>query len=339
MSERKVLNKYYPPEFDPTRIPKSKRKGGGQWKVSPCPPCCGEESDGVPLQIHNMLPFTVRCAKCGNFMFEGTKFNTPMERAGDYLGVAIYRFYYRCPECSSEFTLVTDPENETYAVEQGATKPYSFAGQGSRELREAATAGVAALAQEDSRRRGEPGAPVSVASDAAGMDHGALESLESRAEATRRQLQAEEAIEALLDRQRHTASLTTEQVMAALHSMDNGRSDTTDEGALDASVAAEVDAEVDAVFEPAPGDIGSADIVEAPSRPAHAGLADSAHAANSLTTGLLSGLRRVKRLREEEGGGALAEEVGPPQAKRAQASDLLGDYGSSSDDDDSDGPQ
>merc|ERR1712007_265682 len=38
----------------------------------------------------------------------------------DYLGICIYRFYFRCPQCSSEITFKTDPRNSDYSVEHGA---------------------------------------------------------------------------------------------------------------------------------------------------------------------------------------------------------------------------
>ncbi len=50
MSERKVQNKYFPPEYDYRRTPKAKRKSGPeQWKVSPVlVPLLLEPSSGLP---------------------------------------------------------------------------------------------------------------------------------------------------------------------------------------------------------------------------------------------------------------------------------------------------
>ncbi|KAJ4850125.1 hypothetical protein Tsubulata_000596, partial [Turnera subulata] len=39
-----------------------------------------------------------------------------------YLGVHILRFYSRCPNCSAEFVIKTDPKNCDYVVESGATR-------------------------------------------------------------------------------------------------------------------------------------------------------------------------------------------------------------------------
>lgn len=94
MGERKVLNKYFPPDFDPTQLPKRKRPKTNDMKV------------------RMMLPMSVRCKTCGTFMYKGTKFNTRKEDVlGEtYLGIQIYRFYYRCTCCAAEFTMKTDPQ-------------------------------------------------------------------------------------------------------------------------------------------------------------------------------------------------------------------------------------
>jgi len=78
MSERKVLNKYYPPDFDPSKLPRLRRPKNFNYKV------------------RLMAPFSMRCNTCGEWIYKGTKFNATKEDAqGEkYLGIQIYRLFH-----------------------------------------------------------------------------------------------------------------------------------------------------------------------------------------------------------------------------------------------------
>jgi hypothetical protein len=118
MSERKVINKYIPADFDPDRIPQ--RAGGLSLKA------LGITSKKPGKTVRVMLPFSMRCSTCLDYIYKGKKFNARKETCKEkYLDrVEIYRFYIKCPSCYSEITYKTDPANADYSAEHGCTRNY-----------------------------------------------------------------------------------------------------------------------------------------------------------------------------------------------------------------------
>lgn len=108
MGERKVVNKYYPPDFDPLKLKKPKMPPDKQVKT------------------RMMLPFTCKCSVCGTYLHIGTKFNMRKETVTDetYLGIEIIRFFFKCTRCTTEITMKTDPKNHDYTCESNASRQY-----------------------------------------------------------------------------------------------------------------------------------------------------------------------------------------------------------------------
>lgn len=68
---------------------------------------------------------SIQCANCREFIYKGKKFNARKEWSGrDYLGIKIWRFFFKCPMCSVEITFLTDPKNSNYEVERNAIRNY-----------------------------------------------------------------------------------------------------------------------------------------------------------------------------------------------------------------------
>lgn len=110
MSERKVLSKYYPPDFDPSKITRTK----------------GPKVVGPKVQtVRLMAPFGMKCTTCGEYIYKGRKFNARKETTDEkYLNIPIYRFYIRCTRCSAEITFKTDPASMDYTCERGAKRNF-----------------------------------------------------------------------------------------------------------------------------------------------------------------------------------------------------------------------
>jgi hypothetical protein len=108
MGERKVLNHYVSPDFDPSLVPRTRK------------------DKGKPIEVRTMIPFSMRCNTCSEYMYLGKKFNCKMEVLQDeqYLGIRLRRFYIRCTSCSAEITYKTDPKNSGYELESGASRNF-----------------------------------------------------------------------------------------------------------------------------------------------------------------------------------------------------------------------
>ncbi|KAK4157620.1 hypothetical protein C8A00DRAFT_40046 [Chaetomidium leptoderma] len=113
MSERKVLTKYYPPDFDPSLVGRARKAKGTAAETGP-----------KVQTVRLMAPFSLRCVACGEYMYRGRKFNARKEtpQGEKYLGIQLYRFYIRCTRCSAEIVFRTDPKNQDYIMERGAKR-------------------------------------------------------------------------------------------------------------------------------------------------------------------------------------------------------------------------
>ena len=178
MGERKVINKYYPPDFDPSKVPRQKKPRDRQTKV------------------RLMVPFTMRCLRCGEYLIKGTKFNAMKEEVigEDYLGIKIWRFYIRCRICSSEVTFKTDPKNTDYVCESGAKRGY-----------EPVTKAEQVGTIEDQE-----------AAEAAEVEtkNNPMAALEARTEQSRQEMETLEALEDLRDSNARTANVDLDALIA-----------------------------------------------------------------------------------------------------------------------------
>ncbi|RMD41738.1 hypothetical protein DV735_g3412, partial [Chaetothyriales sp. CBS 134920] len=175
MSERKVLTKYYPPEFDPskiTRVPKHLRTTGPKF-----------------MTVRLMAPFSMKCTSCGEYIYKGRKFNARKETTDEkYLNIAIYRFYIRCTRCSSEITFKTDPKNMDYTCERGAKRNFeSWRDPASAELQETDEQRLDRLEREQ-------------AEEAENAERDAMEELEQKMQDSKREMAIADALDEIRTR-------------------------------------------------------------------------------------------------------------------------------------------
>ncbi|XP_055532448.1 splicing factor YJU2 [Wyeomyia smithii] len=173
MSERKVLNKYYPPDFDPSKIPRVKLPKNRQYTV------------------RLMAPFNMRCVTCGEYIYKGKKFNARKEDVEneDYLGIRIYRFYIKCTRCLQEISFKTDPRNTDYEIEAGATRNFM----------------ALKLAEEQARREEEEAREEEATNP--------MKLLENRTQQSRNEIELLESLEELRDLNRRQQEVDYDQML------------------------------------------------------------------------------------------------------------------------------
>ncbi|KAF4523632.1 hypothetical protein B566_EDAN010141 [Ephemera danica] len=174
MSERKVLNKYYPPDFDPSKIPRMKLPKNRQYTV------------------RLMAPFNMRCSTCGEYIYKGKKFNARKEDVenSDYLGIRIYRFYIKCTRCLAEISFKTDPRNTDYEIEAGATRNFMALKLAEEQ----------AVREEEERKEEESTNPMKL--------------LENRTKASKQEIELMESLEELRDLNRRHRAVDHDTMLA-----------------------------------------------------------------------------------------------------------------------------
>lgn len=174
MSERKVLNKYYPPDFDPAKIPRMKLPKNRQYTV------------------RLMAPFNMRCVTCGEYIYKGKKFNARKEdvEGEDYLGIRIFRFYIKCTRCLQEISFKTDPRNTDYEIEAGATRNFMALKLAEEQ----------AQREEDERKEEEATNPMKL--------------LENRTQQSKQEIDLLESLEELKDLNRRQQSIDYDSMLS-----------------------------------------------------------------------------------------------------------------------------
>ncbi|SCV01468.1 LAME_0G16402g1_1 [Lachancea meyersii CBS 8951] len=116
MSERKVINKYYPPNFNPLEAEEAARKVSKKLKTM--------NKDSTTIRL--MTPFSMRCLKCSEFIPRSRKFNGKKELLPErYLDtIKQYRLSIKCPRCNNMISFRTDPKSGDYVMEIGGVKNF-----------------------------------------------------------------------------------------------------------------------------------------------------------------------------------------------------------------------
>ncbi|SPO23999.1 related to YJU2 - Essential nuclear protein, putative spliceosomal component [Ustilago trichophora] len=186
MADRKALNHYYPPDFDPSKIPRRKAPKDAQQTV------------------RLMAPYSMRCNTCGEYIYKGKKFNARKELVvgEDYYGIKIFRFYIKCTQCSAEITFKTDPKNADYTAEHGASRNFvpTKEADGDDEGEDKLLTEEEKLERKLEKMEGDP-----------------MKQLEARTLDSKREMEILDALQDIRTRNARLERVDTDAVLAKLH--------------------------------------------------------------------------------------------------------------------------
>jgi hypothetical protein len=146
---------------------------------------------GQQIKIRFMLPCSVQCTTCGQFIYAGKKFNARKEEAVGfaYLGIRVWRFYIHCDSCSCEVVLRTDPKNSDYVVENGANRNFEPWKQ------DKAVMDLMEVSKAEEEREN------------------AIQALENRAKVSKHEMDTQDALEEIRELNKKKDSLDTEDLI------------------------------------------------------------------------------------------------------------------------------
>lgn len=116
MGERKGVNKWYPPDYDPS-------KGGlNKWQGTHA---LRERAKKIHLGIIIIrfeMPYNIWCEGCGIHIGMGVRYNAEKKKVGMYYTTPVYQFRMKCHLCDNHFEIKTDPSNLDYEIVSGARR-------------------------------------------------------------------------------------------------------------------------------------------------------------------------------------------------------------------------
>ncbi|GJJ76823.1 coiled-coil domain-containing protein 130 [Entomortierella parvispora] len=116
MADRKATNKYYPPDWDPSKGSINTYMG-----QHPLRDRARKLDQGI-LIVRFELPYNIWCNGCGNPIGMGVRYNAEKKKVGNYFSTAILSFRMKCHLCDNWFEIQTDPKNAAYVITSGARK-------------------------------------------------------------------------------------------------------------------------------------------------------------------------------------------------------------------------
>ncbi|XP_057654561.1 coiled-coil domain-containing protein 130 homolog [Diorhabda carinulata] len=116
MGERKGVNKYYPPDYDPRVGGLNKFLGTHALRER------ARKIDKGIIIIRFEMPYNIWCEGCKNHIGMGVRYNAEKTKVGMYYTTPVYEFKMKCHLCDNHFVIRADPANLDYVIQSGARR-------------------------------------------------------------------------------------------------------------------------------------------------------------------------------------------------------------------------
>jgi len=116
MGERKGVNKYYPPDYDPKMGSINAYHGTHALRER-----ANKLHLGI-LIIRFEMPYNIWCDGCKNHIGMGVRYNSEKKKVGMYYTTPVYQFRMKCHLCPNYIEMKTDPGNLDYLIVSGARR-------------------------------------------------------------------------------------------------------------------------------------------------------------------------------------------------------------------------
>ncbi|RKP26374.1 CWC16 protein [Syncephalis pseudoplumigaleata] len=114
MADRRAVNKYYPPDWDPSKGSLNQYHGQHALRER-----ARKLHQGI-LIVRFELPFNIWCEGCDSHIGTGVRYNAEKKKIGNYYSTPILSFRMKCHLCANWIEIHTDPKNARYVVVAGA---------------------------------------------------------------------------------------------------------------------------------------------------------------------------------------------------------------------------
>eukprot|EP00035_Acanthoeca_spectabilis_P008140 m.149146 g.149146 ORF g.149146 m.149146 type:complete len:385 (+) comp14225_c0_seq7:333-1487(+) len=121
MADRKAVNRWYPPDWDPSKGSLNTYHGESWRNGSATVNGRAGAAKGIQI-IRFEAPWNFWCTTCNKMVGRGVRYNAEKKKAGKYYTTTVWSFTMKCHLCSGEIVIETDPKNDDYRIVSGGRR-------------------------------------------------------------------------------------------------------------------------------------------------------------------------------------------------------------------------